>query len=81
MLYVSPDALPRILCERAHEPRYGALGARMTFLDEVTIRVTAGVGGSGCTSFRRETFVPRGGPDGGDGGHGVQFHSDGAGFR
>jgi len=42
----------------------------MTFLDEVTIRVTAGVGGSGCMSFRRETYVPKGGPDGGDGGRG-----------
>jgi len=46
----------------------------MTFLDEVTIRVTAGVGGSGCTSFRRETYVPKGGPDGGDGGHGGSIY-------
>ena len=42
----------------------------MTFIDRVVIRVTAGTGGSGAMSFRHETFAPKGGPNGGDGGAG-----------
>ena len=40
------------------------------FIDNVKVRVRAGAGGSGCQSFRRESLVPMGGPDGGDGGRG-----------
>ena len=43
------------------------------FVDEITLKVIAGTGGDGCTSFRREKCVPMGGPDGGNGGKGADI--------
>ena len=46
----------------------------MKFIDEATIEVCAGDGGNGCVSFRREKYIPFGGPDGGDGGDGGSIY-------
>lgn len=47
----------------------------MKFIDEAKIQVKAGDGGNGCASFRREKYIPRGGPDGGDGGIGGSIYA------
>ena len=46
----------------------------MKFIDEVKIKVASGRGGPGAVSFRREKFIPFGGPDGGDGGKGADIY-------
>ena len=51
----------------------GYLGVFMQFIDRTTITVKAGAGGNGKSAFRREKFVPKGGPSGGDGGRGADI--------
>ena len=50
------------------------LSIESMFVDEAKIYVKAGDGGSGCLSFRREKYIPKGGPDGGDGGKGGDIY-------
>ena len=47
------------------------------FVDKVKIHIKAGDGGNGAVSFRREKYIPAGGPDGGDGGNGGDAHIQG----
>ena len=53
----------------------------MKFVDQVKIHLRSGQGGNGCASFRREKFVPHGGPDGGDGGNGGDILLQGVGGK
>lgn len=62
------------VCRRLAGPRRARVRSGGMFLDQVKIHVRAGDGGDGAATFRREAHVPRGGPDGGDGGRGGSIH-------
>src|SRR6266566_676537 len=66
-------ALPAAVLASSGWPWVDATMAAM-FLDRVKIFVKAGAGGDGAATFRQEAHVPRGGPDGGDGGRGGSIH-------
>lgn len=53
---------------------YKRHNTKIMFIDEAQILISAGNGGDGCLSFRREKFIPKGGPDGGDGGRGGNIY-------
>src|SRR4051812_10358869 len=67
---------------RAERPDFrivgGSLYSSRVFVDRIKVQAVAGSGGRGSVSFRREKFVPKGGPDGGDGGRGgdIILHAD-----
>jgi 4-amino-4-deoxy-L-arabinose transferase-like glycosyltransferase len=79
----TPEPLARVEGRVGRQPprrRYRALravreGQALKFIDEATIEVHAGDGGNGSASFRREKYIPRGGPDGGDGGRGGSIYA------
>src|SRR5439155_14277534 len=76
----SSGVAARSASSRSPRPSRPALPRRAMFHDRARIHVRAGRGGDGGLSFRREKFVPRGGPDGGDGGRGgdIAFRADAA---
>ena len=75
MAFRRSDSLARRLAPAvnlAHmiTPRAARINETMKFLDQAKVQIASGKGGNGCISFRREKYIPMGGPDGGDGGRG-----------